>query len=99
MGKAVPLGLTLLTLGMAEEEEQSQANKVSRCRSSGTQPWRIEEGHPSSPSSAFCLPVLICDLFLSSYQEKDHITLFMKATLLNYFPLLSSHSLTVNLDP
>lgn len=55
---------------------------------------------PSFPAPAFYLPVLMCDLFLSSFQAQGHIKLFMKAAALDHLALLRlSHSLTLNLDP
>lgn len=96
LGKAAPLGPPPpLTLGMAQGEKQSQANKAGAM---GLGLGEMRKVTRPPPSPAFCSPVLIGDLFLSSFQEKGHMMLFMKATL-DYFTLLFSHSLTMSLYP
>lgn len=82
---------------MAEGGKQSQAKQAGPMGLA--QPLINEEGHTSTLSPGFCLPVLIWDLVLSSFQEKGHIRLFMKAIFLGYFSLLFSHSFAMNQDP
>ena len=73
LGKAASLGPTLLTLGMAEGEKQAQANKAGPM---GLGLGEMRTATCPPPSPAFCLPVLICDLFLSSFQEKGHMMFY-----------------------
>lgn len=64
LGQAAPLGPPLLTLGMAQGEKQSQANKAGAM---GLGLGEMRKVTRPPPSPAFCPPVLIGDLFLSSY--------------------------------
>lgn len=85
---------------MEEGGKPSQPAGFRRAGVVGLGLGEMRRATPSLPTPAFYLPVLMCDLFLSSFQAQGRIKLFMKDAPLDYFPLLwLSHSVPMNLDP